>query len=1129
MKKYLTILLATVSLVAFGKIYPATDFAGSNILTLTSWGGVSNAMGTNFVAIQNGAANNLSDSNTFTIYGTNYTVLSYDGNTNAVSITNISSGSFSGPVQSYVFVTNGLYQLNYFGSISSMSLSGSYWSLVNPPSIGDTFICSTNNFPQGPWASSFNGSLGGIFGYPSNSISTASVVLSVATNVPNLNVSSGVVLNGKSFIVGNDGSNSSIVVSNAGTPGVSGTYINNGNGSWLFSTNKIQVTGGFGIEISPIAALPPWYAYTNTTIPPNGVTVQTTNSYSPFTLVGSNPCPTMTFVYNQVVSNLPPISLTVESNSYPLIPNNFGLSELHVNSGAEFDGNVDSKVGFSINGQPVQSGISPPSILGLSVTNTGSGLYTNLTGIYAFSATGSGLYGNPGWQFTNSSGNGSFLSAGTWLGGSPVYALVYFTNRQVANSDYVVTTNLTLTGVYGWPSVTNSVAVNYLPYNLPFAPSNYLAAGTGGNKDASLQTNIQAAGIVGTIRNSIAVNNLNGSSTQTNGVSTQQLANVNNAVTNTQTGVTLGGTFTGSGVQLTGRYHPEQADYFKTPFHWLDTWANGSTNYPWDAEVRSMVDFVSTNGLNALNYGVAIDDGWNTNAAPFTNSSGVPIINGALFPNGFTNLTAYAHSKGVKIMIYSYFAASTSANGGHYGFHGTAAAQARQYADWGFDGVKIDAPNGIADCTWSAQEWSDAIAMCGRPMIQLETMDSLSEAMAWFFAGNGPLNVAADAWPIEATASAVNIWQSAQPNYYGSTNGANEFWISPIATAPWSQRQKQGNFNNGVNIYFSSMASNDVWTAMCVNAIMGASIQTLGVTASANAITSYWMSVFKNSLYQQFLTDPLSAYPTILNTNVSPFIYTKPMSGTTNGIAFLNLANTTASPVLNVTNLTSGNLYSNVPMLAINASNAVVTQWTNQVTLATINANSAGLYLIELAPVDPFPNGGVAILSTNIVSTNNVGSGNSGSPLFVTLTGNGYYKVDASVDMKGLSASDYPEAYLYCTNSTSAGQVWNMKTFYGVPGDGVVHQESEISATTFPFALASSGDGYGVPGSSYNRIGTIYNSTSSQSYSGEFHGIVQVTNAPIKVFMVVNNHSSPATTNTLDAGASISFTPYPKQ
>lgn len=106
-----------------------------------------------------------------------------------------------------------------------------------------------------------------------------------------------------------------------------------------------------------------------------------------------------------------------------------------------------------------------------------------------------------------------------------------------------------------------------------------------------------------------------------------------------------------------------------------------------DKTVRAMADAMVATGLRDAGYTyINIDDGWQGER-----DAGGVLQPNAKFPD-MKALTAYVHSKGLKIGIYSSQGPKTCA--GYIGSYGHVAQDAQTFADWGFDYLKYDLCSG---------------------------------------------------------------------------------------------------------------------------------------------------------------------------------------------------------------------------------------------------------------------------------------------------------------------------------------------------------------------------------------------------------------------------------------------------
>ncbi len=155
----------------------------------------------------------------------------------------------------------------------------------------------------------------------------------------------------------------------------------------------------------------------------------------------------------------------------------------------------------------------------------------------------------------------------------------------------------------------------------------------------------------------------------------------------------------------------------RTPYMgWNSYFAVGAAS---EEKVLGVGDFLVSSGLAKAGYDIVwIDGGWN--ASPPRNGSGKLLPDPARFPSGLAKLVEVLHGKGLRAGIYTDAGASDGKNcaagsgGGYY------EADAKQFADWKFDAIKIDFLCGIAqnmDPAVAFTQFSAAVQKAGRKMI----------------------------------------------------------------------------------------------------------------------------------------------------------------------------------------------------------------------------------------------------------------------------------------------------------------------------------------------------------------------------------------------------------------------------
>ncbi len=129
--------------------------------------------------------------------------------------------------------------------------------------------------------------------------------------------------------------------------------------------------------------------------------------------------------------------------------------------------------------------------------------------------------------------------------------------------------------------------------------------------------------------------------------------------------------------------------------------------------IRGVADAMATNGMRDAGYQyVVIDDCWQV----ARDASGTIVADSVRFPGGIKPLADYVHAKGLKFGIYTDAGRRTCE--GRPGSYGYEEQDARTYAAWGVDYVKIDwcHSEGL-DAPTQYTKWRDALAKSGRPIV----------------------------------------------------------------------------------------------------------------------------------------------------------------------------------------------------------------------------------------------------------------------------------------------------------------------------------------------------------------------------------------------------------------------------
>jgi len=149
-----------------------------------------------------------------------------------------------------------------------------------------------------------------------------------------------------------------------------------------------------------------------------------------------------------------------------------------------------------------------------------------------------------------------------------------------------------------------------------------------------------------------------------------------------------------------------------TPPMGFNTWNRFGCNVS-DTLVRSMADAMVSSGMRDAGYRyVVIDDCWQVDR----DSTGRILADAERFPNGMKALADYVHEQGLEFGIYTDAGRKTCQ--GRPGSYGHEDEDARTYAAWGVDYVKVDWCH--ADSLNAPERYTivrDAFRKSGRPMV----------------------------------------------------------------------------------------------------------------------------------------------------------------------------------------------------------------------------------------------------------------------------------------------------------------------------------------------------------------------------------------------------------------------------
>ncbi len=157
--------------------------------------------------------------------------------------------------------------------------------------------------------------------------------------------------------------------------------------------------------------------------------------------------------------------------------------------------------------------------------------------------------------------------------------------------------------------------------------------------------------------------------------------------------------------------HLHDGQALTPPMGW-NTWNKFGCNVS-DSLIRQTADAMVTSGMQGAGYQyLVIDDCWQV----ARDSSGQIVADSARFPHGMADLAAYVHSKGLKFGVYT--DAGTQTCQGRPGSLNHEEQDARTYASWGVDYVKVDwCHHQGLDARVQYPKFRDAFARSGRRIV----------------------------------------------------------------------------------------------------------------------------------------------------------------------------------------------------------------------------------------------------------------------------------------------------------------------------------------------------------------------------------------------------------------------------
>lgn len=289
--------------------------------------------------------------------------------------------------------------------------------------------------------------------------------------------------------------------------------------------------------------------------------------------------------------------------------------------------------------------------------------------------------------------------------------------------------------------------------------------------------------------------------------------------------------------------------------------------------IRGVADAMAGNGMRDAGYQyVVIDDCWQV----ARDAKGNIVADSVRFPGGIKPLADYVHSKGLKFGIYTDAGRKTCE--GRPGSYGYEAQDARSYAAWGVDYVKIDWCNSEGlDAPTQYAKFRDALAASGRPIVF-----SICE-----WGQNRP-----------------HEWAPATGNLWRTTGDISDNWDSMIANFDMSSQYahvaKPGAWNdpdmleigNGGLSRDESRAHMSLWAIAAAPLIAGNDVRTMGDSTRDARIAR---EVLLNREVIAVDQDSLGVQARMISNNRSELqVWARPLKDGSRAVVLLNRSNVPA-------------------------------------------------------------------------------------------------------------------------------------------------------------------------------------------------------------------------------------------
>ena len=317
---------------------------------------------------------------------------------------------------------------------------------------------------------------------------------------------------------------------------------------------------------------------------------------------------------------------------------------------------------------------------------------------------------------------------------------------------------------------------------------------------------------------------------------------------------------------------------------WNSWFVAGDAIGPTESIIQSTADALVTNGLAAAGYNyVVMDCGWISTGRGSRDTNGNLILEATRWPNGLKAVADYVHAEGLLLGGYTDIGSTGYGSPAQIGGFAYYQQDADQFADWGWDFIKID-DHGPGD--FYAAAWALTHNAAGRPIVVSFSTPQVDRllfapriANSWRVANDISFTFGSVSW-----GAILTQFDIAQDDWYAQAPGR---WNDPdmltTGLSGITDTEGRSQFN--------------MWAILGAPLMIGTDVRTTG-GAYAPPLSAATLATLTNAEVIAVDQDPLGA----VGRSIADNVYAKPLGSFTSGqyaVLLLNRSSQTATMTVN--------------------------------------------------------------------------------------------------------------------------------------------------------------------------------------------------------------------------------------